>query len=212
VFLDEIGELATDLQTKLLRALQEKEIRPVGSTKSVPVNVRILAATNRDLEQAVAQGSFRLDLFYRLNVLNLRVPPRRERREDIPLLAAKFLEQCSRSCGRRYEFSDEAMRVLVAHEWPGNVRELENCIARCCAMNSGPVIHTVDLPGSVRGSVRGPIPTGTDESVVPLSLIEKQTILKTIAKLNGDKMLAARLLGIGKTTLYRKLKHYETKF
>jgi transcriptional regulator with PAS, ATPase and Fis domain len=149
VFLDEIGELATDLQAKLLRALQEKEIRPVGSTKSVPVSVRILAATNRDLEQAVAQGSFRLDLFYRLNVLNLRVPPLRERRQDIPLLAAKFLEHCSRCHGRNYELSDEAVRVLVAHDWPGNVRELENCIERCCAMNSGPVIHTVDLPGTV---------------------------------------------------------------
>ena len=146
VFLDEIGELAVDLQAKLLRALQEKEIRPIGSTKSLPMNVRILAATNRDLEKAVAQGSFRLDLFYRLNVLNLRVPPLRERRQDIPLLAGKFLEQCSRCYGRKYELSDEVMRVLVAHDWPGNVRELENCIEQCCAMNSGPLIHTVDLP------------------------------------------------------------------
>jgi DNA-binding NtrC family response regulator len=208
VFLDEIGELATDLQAKLLRALQEKEIRPVGGTKSVPVNVRILAATNRDLEQAVAQGSFRLDLFYRLNVLNLRVPPLRERRQDIPLLAAKFLEQCSRSSGRSNEFSDEAMRVVVAHDWPGNVRELENCIERCCAMNSGPVIHTSDLSSSIPGPLARQTPTGTDEPVVPLSVIEKQTILNTIAHLNGDKMTAAKLLGIGKTTLYRKLTQY----
>ena len=208
VFLDEIGELATDLQAKLLRVLQEKEIRPVGGTKSVPFNVRILAATNRDLEQAVAQGSFRLDLFYRLNVLNLRVPPLRERRQDVPLLAMRFLERCSRSGGRSYELSDEAMRVLVAHDWPGNVRELENCIERCCAMNSGPVIHAVDLPSSVSASLRQPTPTGTDERVVPLSIIERQTILKTIEQLNGDKMLAAKLLRIGKTTLYRKLKQY----
>src|SRR2546426_8536608 len=120
VFLDEIGELAIDLQAKLLRALQEKEIRPVGSTKSVPINVRILAATNHDLEEAVAQGSFRLDLFYRLNVLNLRVPSLRERRQDIPLLSAKFLEQCSGCSGRTYQLSEDAMRVLIAHAWPGN--------------------------------------------------------------------------------------------
>lgn len=208
VFLDEIGELAVDLQAKLLRSLQEKEIRPVGSTKSVPVNVRILGATNRDLEQAVAQGSFRLDLFYRLNVLNLRVPPLRERRHDIPLLAAKFLEQCSRCDGRKYELSDEAMRVLVAHGWPGNVRELENCIERCCAMNSGPIIHSLDVPSSISGALARPTPSGTDERVVPLSVIEKRTILRTITQLNGDKMMAAKLLGIGKTTLYRKLKAY----
>jgi len=209
VFLDEIGDLAVDLQAKLLRALQEKEIRPVGSTKSTPVNVRILAATNRDLEQAVAQGSFRLDLFYRLNVLNLRVPPLRERRQDIPLLAAKFLEQCSRASGQQYELSGEAVQALIAHGWPGNVRELENCIERCCAMNSGPLIHIVDLPNSISGPMARPTPTGTDDRVVPLSMIEKQTILKTITLLNGDKMLAAKVLGIGKTTLYRKLKTYE---
>src|SRR6266536_34690 len=187
VFLDEIGELAVDLQAKLLRALQEKEIRPVGSTKLVPVNVCILAATNRDLEQAVAQGSFRLDLFYRLNMLNLRVPPLRGRRQDIPLLAAKFLEQCSRCYGRKYELSDEAMRVLIAHDWPGNVRELENCIERCCVMSSGPLIHTIDLPSSISGYVNRPSGTAAEARVVPLSVIEKQTILKTITQLNGDK-------------------------
>ena len=101
------------------------------------------------------------------------------------------------------------MRALVAHDWPGNVRELENCIERCCAMNSGPVIHTVDLPSSISGSLTRPTPTGVDERVVPLSVVEKQTILKTVTQQNGDKMLAAKLLGIGKTTLYRKLKEYE---
>jgi DNA-binding NtrC family response regulator len=140
IFLDEIGELAPDLQAKLLRVLQEKEIRPVGGTKAIPVNVRVVAATNPDLEQAVAQGAFRLDLFYRLNVLSLRVPPLRERRQDVPLLAAKLLEQCSRSSGRNRLLSDEAVRCLIAHDWPGNVRELENCLERCCAMSSGPII------------------------------------------------------------------------
>jgi len=174
-----------------------------------PVHVRILAATNRGLEKAVAQGSFRLDLFYRLNVLNLRVPPLRERREDIPLLAAKFLEQSSRASEQQYELSGEAIQALIAHGWPGNVRELENCIERCCAMNSGPIIHIVDLPNSISGALARPTPNGTDERVVPLSVIEKRTILKTITQLNGDKMMAAKLLGIGKTTLYRKLKKYE---
>jgi transcriptional regulator with PAS, ATPase and Fis domain len=145
VFLDEVGELPLDLQAKLLRALQEKEIRPVGSTKQVPINVRILAATNRDLEQAVGQGLFRRDLYFRLNVLSLRIPPLRERRQDIPLLATSFLERLSRASGRAHAISDDTMKALVAYDWPGNVRELENCIERCCAMNSGPVIHAADL-------------------------------------------------------------------
>lgn len=211
VFLDEIGELATDLQAKLLRVLQEKEVRPVGSTKSVPVNVRILAATNRDLEKAVGQGLFRLDLFYRLNVLNLRVPPLRERREDIPLLATRFLERCSRLSGRKYGLSDEAMRVLAAHDWPGNVRELENCIERCCVMSSGPVIHDSDLPRFVSIFRSEAAVTGPQAQVVRLSELEKQTILNTVRQLNGDKMMAANLLGIGKTTLYRKLKQFSAE-
>jgi transcriptional regulator with PAS, ATPase and Fis domain len=125
VFLDEVGELPVDLQAKLLRALQEKEIRPVGSTKVVPINVRILAATNRNLEQAVAEGSFRRDLFFRLNVLSLRIPALRERRQDIPLLATSFLERLSHTSGRTFELTDDAMKALLAHDWPGNVRELE---------------------------------------------------------------------------------------
>ncbi len=209
VFLDEIGELSPDLQAKLLRVLQQKEIRPVGSPKSVPVNVRFLAATNRDLEQAISQGWFRLDLFYRLNVLSLRVPPLRERLQDIPLLATRFLEQCSRSSGRAYALSEEAMRAFMTHSWPGNVRELENCIERCCAMSSGPVIHSSDLPRFISGFPTPPTATAQDGYVVPLAELERETILKTITQLNGDKMMAAKLLGIGKTTLYRKLKEYE---
>jgi DNA-binding NtrC family response regulator len=208
VFLDEVGELSVDLQAKLLRALQEKEIRPVGSTKQVPINVRILAATNRDLEQAVAQGEFRRDLYFRLNVLSLRIPPLRERREDIPLLAEALLGRASRVSGRKHELSDDAMRALVAYDWPGNVRELENCIERCCAMNSGPVIGTADLPGSTRGAVAQPSNGGAEGRIAPLFDLEKQAILGAIAELHGDKLMAAKLLGIGKTTLYRKLKEY----
>src|SRR6185437_3565853 len=123
----EIGELPVDLQAKLLRAIQEKEIRPVGSTRRIPIKVRILAATNRDLEQAVADGTFRRDLYYRLNVLTLRIPPLRNRKSDIPLLAEYFLERLARLTGMRRSISDEAMKVMMAYDWPGNVRELENC-------------------------------------------------------------------------------------
>jgi len=212
VFLDEVGELPVDLQAKLLRALQEKEIRPVGSTKQVPINVRILAATNRDLEKAVAQGEFRRDLYFRLNVLSLRIPPLRERCEDIPLLAQTFLERVSRVSGSKHELSDDAMNALLAYDWPGNVRELENCVERCCAMNSGPMIGTADLPASIPASVKAVSGQGSngepDRKIAPIFNLEKQAILAAIAQLHGDKLRAAKLLGIGKTTLYRKLKEY----
>src|SRR6266496_2064926 len=213
VFLDEVGELPVDLQAKMLRALQEKEIRPVGSTKLVPINVRILAATNRDLEHAVAHGAFRRDLYFRLNVLSLRIPPLRERRQDIPLLAAHFLERLSRASGQERSVSDEAMKALLAYDWPGNVRELENCLERACAFPTGPMIQVADLPSSIH-SAPGTIPIGvegTTTKILPMAELEKQTILNTITQLNGDKLLAARLLGIGKTTLYRKLKEYSSQ-
>ena len=126
VFLDEIGELSLDLQAKLLRALQEKEVRPVGATHRMPIKARIVAATNRDLAAMVEKGTFRKDLFYRLNVVNLRLPSLRDRREDIPLLAAHFLDRISREHGRKFTLSDEALRTMMRHDWPGNVRELEN--------------------------------------------------------------------------------------
>lgn len=209
IFLDEVGELPVDLQAKLLRALQEKEIRPVGSTRRVPINVRILAATNRDLEQAVAQGSFRRDLYFRLNVLTLRIPPLRERRQDIPLLATNFLERLAQSSNRTHELSDDAMKALIAYDWPGNVRELENCLERCCAMTSGPIIHTVDLPSAITGAPAHVIAAAAPEArILPMTEVERQTILNAITQLDGDKLMAAKLLGIGKTTLYRKLKEY----
>jgi two-component system response regulator HydG len=212
VFLDEVGELPVDLQAKLLRAIQEKEIRPVGSTKRIAINVRILAATNRDLEQAVAQGTFRRDLYFRLNVLSLRIPPLRERRQDIPLLAAHFLERMTHVSGQERTLSDEALKVMLAYDWPGNVRELENCLERACALSTGPVVHIRDLPTTIH-TPSGAVPVSGDGSakIVPLSELEKQTIINTIAQLNGDKLMAARLLGIGKTTLYRKLKEYASQ-
>jgi DNA-binding NtrC family response regulator len=208
VFLDEVGELPVDLQAKLLRSIQEKEIRPVGSTRRIPINVRILAATNRDLEHAVAQGAFRRDLYFRLNVLSLKIPALRERRQDIPLLAEFFLERMNRATGQEHTISDDAMKALLAYDWPGNVRELENCLERACAMTTGPVIHIADLPSAIHSAGSTLLEGDGSSRILPMSELEKQTILGTIAQLNGDKLLAARLLGIGKTTLYRKLKEY----
>src|SRR5438874_1292166 len=198
VFLDEVGELPVDLQAKMLRALQEKEIRPVGSTKTSPINIRILAATNRDLENAVAHGSFRRDLYFRLNVLSLRIPPLRERRQDIPLLAGHILERLSQNSGSAHDLRDDAMRALLAYDWPGNVRELENCLEWCCAITSGSMIHAVDLPSPITGAPTRLVPDAAEGRIVPLVDLEKQTILSAIAQLNGDKLMAARLLGSGK--------------
>jgi len=210
-FLDEVGELPVDLQAKLLRAIQEKEIRPVGSTKRIPINVRILAATNRDLEQAVSQGAFRRDLYFRLNVLSLRIPPLRERRQDVPLLAGHFLERLTRSTGMERMLSDDAMKAMLAYDWPGNVRELENCLERACALTTGPVIQVQDLPSSIHSASHALLDSGNGSpKILPMAELEKQTILNTITQLNGDKLMAARMLGIGKTTLYRKLKEYNS--
>ena len=215
VFLDEVGELPVDLQAKMLRAIQEKEIRPVGSTRRVPINVRILAATNRDLEHAVMQGEFRRDLYFRLNVLSLRIPALRERRQDIPLLIGHFLDRMTRSSGQEKILSDDALKAMLAYDWHGNVRELENCLERKYAFTSGPLIHTTDLPREVANL---PIPEPSNGNgngngnghgkIIPMAELEKKTILSAISELNGDKLQAARLLGIGKTTLYRKLKDY----
>jgi len=249
IFLDEIGELPLDLQSKLLRALQEKEVRPVGATYSVPISARVLAATNRDLAAMVEQGRFRKDLYFRLNVVNLKIPPLRERRADIPVLAQHFLERMQREKGRQYVFSDDALRLMSEFDWPGNVRELENAIERACALASGNLLLMSDLPTQLQEfrlqahqsqmeqrlqmqSMQVTLPPGaagkagqgagqngglTDtsltraeqgEGIISIAELEKQAILNTIRQLNGDKLMAARLLQIGKTTLYRKLKEY----
>lgn len=212
IFLDEVGELPVDLQAKMLRAIQEKEIRPVGSTRRVPINVRILAATNRDLEQAVTLGNFRRDLYFRLNVLSLRIPALRERRQDIPLLIGHFLERMTRTSGLEKVLSDDALKAMLAYDWPGNVRELENCLERSYAFTSGPTIHVADLPREIANLAPAPSHTNGNGhlKIIPMAELEKQTILRAIMDLNGDKLQAARLLGIGKTTLYRKLKDYAT--
>jgi DNA-binding NtrC family response regulator len=212
IFLDEIAELPVDLQSKLLRAIQEKEIRPVGSTKNQPINVRILAATNRDLETAVQDGKFRKDLYFRLNVVTLKIPPLRERKQDIPLLVSHFLEKLARSSGVQRDISDEAMKLMLAHDWPGNVRELENCLERACALSSGPIMQVADLPTGIQNaqlhSATGSLPANR---IITIAEMERQAILGTIDQLQGDKLMAAKLLGIGKTTLYRKLKEYASQ-
>jgi DNA-binding NtrC family response regulator len=222
VFLDEIGELPLDLQAKLLRALQEKEIRPVGASYAVPISARIVAATNRDLTAMIAQGQFRKDLYFRLNVVNLRIPPLRERRDDIAVLAEFFLERAKGETGTAHHFSEDALQLLLQYDWPGNVRELQHAIQRTCAMSSGPILHTVDLPTQLQnfsahrqqeinaasGDVAAEGTANRQDVVVSIADMEKQAILGTIRQLKGDKLMAARLLGIGKTTLYRKLKEY----
>jgi DNA-binding NtrC family response regulator len=206
VFLDEIGDLPADLQAKLLRALQEREIRPVGATDRVRIDIRIIAATNRDLELAIRTGGFRQDLYFRLNVVQLKLPPLRERKSDIPLLVNSFLEKFSDPQRPLRTISEDAMRRLMAYDWPGNVRELENAVERAVALGSGPILHMGDLPSNLQQG-------GSDKSLdsdelTTLDEMERRAILRALRETNGDKLAAARLLGIGKTTLYRKLKQY----
>ena len=206
VFLDEIGDLPVDLQAKLLRALQEREIRPVGATERVRIDLRIIAATNRDLESAIRAGTFRQDLYFRLNVVQLKLPPLRERKSDIPLLVNFFLEKFSDPQRPIRTISEDAMRRLMAYDWPGNVRELENAVERAVALGSGPILHIADLPSNLQqGSSENLLESN---ELTTLEEMERRFILRALRETNGDKLAAARLLGIGKTTLYRKLKQY----
>ena len=210
LFLDEIAELPPDLQGKLLRALQEKEIKPVGGTERIAVDLRVVAATNRDLDPAMREGRFRKDLYYRLNVVTLKLPPLRERKSDIPLLVHYFLERFSDAARPVHGISEEALARLMSYDWPGNVRELENVIERALALGAGSVVHTVDLPSNLQAPPAAAAPGTTPrEGILPLRELEKRAIHQAVEELGGDKLLAARLLGIGKTTLYRKLKEYE---
>jgi DNA-binding NtrC family response regulator len=206
LFLDEIGDMPTDLQAKLLRALQEREIKPVGSTERRHINVRIIAATNRDLETAIRSGAFRQDLYFRLNVVQIKLPPLRDRKSDIQLLVMSFLEKFSDPQGPTRTISDDAMRRLIAYDWPGNVRELENAIERAVALGSGPILHVGDLPSNLQYPTSERVPE--KDELLPLEELERRAILRTLRETSGDKLAAARLLGIGKTTLYRKLKQY----
>jgi DNA-binding NtrC family response regulator len=206
LFLDEIGDMPVDLQAKLLRALQEREVKPVGSTERRRIDVRIIAATNRDLETAIRTGSFRQDLYFRLNVVQIKLPPLRERKSDIPLLVTSFLEKFANPRGESRSISEEAMRQLVSYDWPGNVRELENAIERAVALGSGPIVHVGDLPSNLQYPTTERAPE--KDELLPLEELERRAILRMLRETSGDKLAAARMLGIGKTTLYRKLKQY----
>ena len=207
LFLDEIGDMPIDMQAKLLRALQEKEVRPVGSTERVPLAARIIAATNRDLEGAVRQGTFRQDLFFRLNVVQIKIPPLRERKTDIQPLVNSFLEKFSDANGKMRTISEDGMARLMSYDWPGNVRELENAIERAIALGSGPILHAGDLPTSLQYEAIEQLPQ--NDELLPLEEMERRAILRALREAGGDKLAAARILGIGKTTLYRKLKQYK---
>jgi two-component system response regulator HydG len=216
LFLEEVSNLPLDLQGRLLRALESRQLRCPGGSECVPLTARLLASSARDLVQMVETGRFRKDLFYRLNVVNLRIPPLRERKEDIPLLTASILEQLHGKYDDAYTLAQDALHLLVDYDWPGNVRELRHALERALALSSGPVLHLGDLPTQLqnaraelehRHAVAEPEPALTVE-VRSIAEMEKQAILTTLRHLNGDKLMAARLLGIGKTTLYRKLKEY----
>jgi two-component system response regulator AtoC len=208
IFLDEIGELPLELQAKLLRVLQEKEVRPVGSNDKVPVDVRVIAATNRDLEAAYRGGTFRKDLYFRLNVVTIHVPALRERRSDIPQLAHYFLDRYAP--GENIQVTPAAMKSFLQYEWPGNVRELENCIARAVALGDHHTIDVEDLPPSIRSvqEGEGAAASGSAVSTTALADLERMTILRVFEKAGGDKALAGKMLGISRATLYRKLKLY----
>jgi len=206
LFLDEIGDMPVDLQAKLLRALQEREVKPVGSTERRPINVRVIAATNRDLETAIRNGTFRQDLYFRLNVVQVKLPALRDRKSDIPILVTAFLEKFSNPQAPVRTISEDAMRRLIAYDWPGNVRELENAIERAVALGSGPIVHVADLPSNLQYPTTERAPE--KDEILPLEELERRAILRTLRETGGDKLSAARMLGIGKTTLYRKLKQY----
>ena len=208
IFLDEIAELSPALQVKLLRVLQEMQVRPVGSTKAFPVDVRVIAATNRDLERAMTEGSFRQDLFYRLNVVRVTLPPLRERREDIPSLINHFLRRFNKRFHRDVRgVAPEALAALTAYTFPGNVRELENLIERAFAMGAREQIALNDLP-SLSKTPMTSTPVTSTESVPALADVERELILKALAVFKDDKEAAARALGISRRTIYRRLKEY----
>jgi len=210
IFLDEIGELPLEMQAKLLRVLQEKEVRPVGSNANVTIDVRVIAATNRDLEAAYRDGTFRKDLYFRLNVVTVHLPALRDRRSDIPMLVHHFLDRYA--AGANLQVTSAAMKSLLHYDWPGNVRELENCVARAVTLGDHHTIDVHDLPPAIRTEQPSATPMSPQDSAsistTALAEMERMTILRVFEQANGDKALAGKMLGISRATLYRKLKRY----
>jgi len=208
IFLDEIAELSPALQVKLLRVLQEMLVRPVGSTKAYAVDVRVIAATNRDLDRTIAEGRFRQDLYYRLNVVRVTLPPLRARHEDIPALVNHFMRRFNRRFHRDVRgIAPEALAMLDTYDFPGNVRELENLVERAYAMGAREQITLADLPTLTR-SVATPGATATAGAIPQLADVEKELILRALAFYRDDKEAAAKALGISRRTIYRRLKEY----
>ena len=211
LFLDEIGELSLSLQPKLLRALQERQVRPVGSDEEVPFQARIIAATNRDLEAEVAAGRFREDLYYRLAVIHLELPPLRARSSDVLVLAQHLLSRVTRRTGKGVEgVAPDASRLLLAYRWPGNVRELENVIERAVALTQQTEITAADLPMRIRNQPRAPglVQFEQPAELVSMAVVEERYIRQVLAATAGNKTWAARILGFDRKTLYRKMARY----
>ncbi len=213
IFLDEIGEMPMSMQPKLLRVIQEKEVQPLGSDKTVKVDVRIIAATNRDLEDEVIKGNFREDLFYRLNVVNLHMPSLRDRRDDIPILANYFLKLYAEKNKKQIKgITPRAMDLLLKHNWPGNVRELENAMEHAVVLSTGEYISEKELPLRIRKNLQPNIieedaKTARDQAI-SLDEIEKQAIIRALKIAGGNKSEAARILKINRRTLYLKMGKY----
>ncbi len=211
LFLDEIGEMSPALQVKMLRTLQDGEVRPLGTERSAKVNIRVIAATNRDLQKAMAEGRFREDLFYRINVISLTLPDLAERREDIPLLARHFLQQeCGRAGRKPLRIAPETMDLMQGYKWPGNVRELRNAVERAVALARGTEVRPQHLPPEIRAA--DPVvgaPWWRGETA--LTDIERQAILHALKQAGGNRAAAARLLGISERSLYRKLDRHKLR-
>ncbi len=208
VFLDEINTLSPNLQVKLLRVLQERVVRRVGGRENIPIDIRLVSASNEDLEERVRRGEFRQDLFYRLNVVPVRLPDLKDRREDIPLLVHHFLEKFAQQLGEPVRrFSNDAMRVLMTHTWPGNVRELENAVEHALTMGRGEILLPEDLPVSVTAPERDIVSEATLDDLT-LADLERRYIIRVLEKMGGHQLKTARVLGIDRRTLYRRLRQY----